>query len=69
MASPNRLYTNSYKCSMNVVENKYHLILVSLFFSDWRKLWLPKYFNPWPNIVKIKETAKHRERQTFKKPA
>jgi len=40
---------------MNVVENEYHFILVCPFFSDFRKLWLPTYFNALPNIVKFKK--------------
>jgi len=48
IAMPNRVCT---KYSMNVVENEYHFIFVCPFFSDLRKLWLPKYFNSWPNIV------------------
>ena len=53
------------KCTMNVVENEYHFLLVCPFYRELRLQNLPKYFCHWPNIEKFKSILSCSQRGTI----
>jgi hypothetical protein len=41
------------KCSMSVVENEYHFLLVCPYYFEIRCTYLPRYYCHWPNLHKF----------------
>jgi len=40
-------------CTMNMIENEYHFLLVCPFYQDLRRTLLPNYYCSWPNTDKF----------------
>ena len=45
---------NNFLCSMNVVEDEYHFVLVCQHNREIRNECLPKYYCHWPTLQKFK---------------
>jgi hypothetical protein len=39
-------------CNINVIENKYHFLLVCPAYSDLHKSYFNSYYSHWPNMLK-----------------
>mgnify|MGYP000049943289 CR=1 FL=1 len=56
-------------CTMNVIENEYHFVLVCPFYRSIRSELLPRYFCSWPTIYKFKTLFQSRQAGLIKKLA
>ena len=42
-------------CNMNVIESKYHFLLICPLYNDIRTKYLPRYYYTWPTVYKFNQ--------------
>ena len=56
-------------CSMNVVEDEYHFLLICPAYTDLRKNCLPRYYCRWPTLNKFTKLLNTDQNSVIKKLA
>ena len=56
-------------CSMNVVEDEYHFLLICPAYTDLRKSYLPRYYCRWPTLNKFIKLLNEDQNSMIKKLA